>query len=148
MRSFGKEGICLMQLCLFIVRRADLKCHVRTRLIIGMVYNGSVGVVCPTHILDEKGGSSKPPRTPLRTPLLVYILYTCNCVQDSIHAAIFIRHESRKDLQMGIASITTQKLAMYCFFHRAILAMVLQGYKTRPAPKILLFRPTNIHFPP
>ena len=62
MRSFGKEGICLMQLCLFIVRRADLKCHVRTWLIIGMVYNGSVGVV--SHILDEKGGSSKPPRTP------------------------------------------------------------------------------------
>ena len=115
MRSFGKEGICLMQLCLFIVRRADLKCHVRTRLIIGMVYNGSVGVVCPTHILDEKGGRPNPLEPPLRTPLLVYILYTCNCVQDSIHAAIFIRHESRKDLQMGIASINHTKTSGVLF---------------------------------
>ena len=69
MRSFGKEGICLMQLCLFIVRRADLKCHVRTRLIIGMVYNGSVGVVCPTHILGVR------PNPHLRTPLDMVILW-------------------------------------------------------------------------
>ena len=27
-------------------------------------YDGSVGVVCHTHILDEKGGSSETPRTP------------------------------------------------------------------------------------
>ena len=66
MRSFGKEGICLVQLCLFIIRRADLKCHVRTRLIIGM--DMALCIMAPwawfaPPIFWMKRGSSKPPRT-------------------------------------------------------------------------------------
>ena len=39
----------------------------------GPMYNSSVGVVCPTHILDEKGGSSNPLEPLLRTPLKTHL---------------------------------------------------------------------------
>ena len=72
MCSFGKEGICLMQLCLFIVQRADFKvsrAHAANYRDGPMyMYNGSVGVVCPTHILAKREVRPTPPRTPLTTP--------------------------------------------------------------------------------
>ena len=69
-----------MQLCLFESRLEVSRVHAANYRD-GPMYNGSVGMVCPTHILDEKGGSSEPSRTPpMRTPLcmhgsLEYMLY-------------------------------------------------------------------------
>ena len=62
-----------MKLCLFIVRRADLKCHVRTRVIIGMVLCIMVrGCGFPRHpciFWMKRGLRPNPLEPPLRTPL-------------------------------------------------------------------------------
>ena len=83
MCSFGKEGIYLMQLCLFILQRADLKSHVHTRLIIGMVLcimAWWMWFAPPIFWRKGRFVRTPPPPPPLRTPLYVALCIRMSCV--------------------------------------------------------------------
>ena len=53
-----------MNLCSFVFHRTESSLKVSLAHMAnywdGFMYNGSMGMVCPTHILDEKVGSSEP----------------------------------------------------------------------------------------